>query len=316
MIRFIEVDSEIAAGTRGASLGINAMRVAALNKKSDVFSKHPTIKVETFNDLLFQPTAYPHAKRIDGVVKVYERVGKAIQNELKEDIFPVVLAGDHASAGGTIAGIKSAFPNKKLGVVWIDAHGDLHTPYTTPSGNIHGMPLGASLNTDNLDNKVNDLDEATADLWNQMKNAGGIAPKVLAEDIVFIAVRDTEGPEDDLIAKNNIKNFKTEEVREKGAHQIAVETLEKLSDCDILYVSFDVDSMDADLVSYGTGTPVTNGLTPEESKEIIAVLLKDPKTVCFEIVEVNPCLDNKGNKMAETALDVLETAIDILEQKK
>jgi arginase len=88
-----------------------------------------------------------------------------------------------------------------------------------------------------------------------------------------------------------------------------------LKDCDIIYVSFDVDSMDPDLVSYGTGTPVKGGFSPDEIKSLLTVILQEPKVKCFEIVEINPCLDNKCNTMAETALDILEHSMEVLEQR-
>ncbi len=91
---------------------------------------------------------------------------------IKNNFFPVVISGDHSNAGGTIAGIKAAKPNSRLGVIWIDAHSDLHTPYTTPSGNIHGMPLSVSIGEDNIESKVHDLDDVTKKQWNQLKNMG------------------------------------------------------------------------------------------------------------------------------------------------
>src|SRR5204863_2735786 len=110
-------------------------------------------------------------------------------------------SGDHGTSGGTITGIKMAKPNSKLGVIWIDAHADLHTPYTTPSGNMHGMPLAAAIGEDNEDCKVHDLDEKTMKQWEQLKNFGKISPKILPEDIVFISLRDYEKEEKHLIEK-------------------------------------------------------------------------------------------------------------------
>ena len=111
---------------------------------------------------------------------MYERISKAVSESIKNNFFPVVLSGDHSNAGGTIAGIKMAKPKSKLGVIWIDAHADLHTPYTTPSGNMHGMPLATALGEDNLENAVHQLDEKTAKLWNQLKEIGKIGHKGVA----------------------------------------------------------------------------------------------------------------------------------------
>ena len=224
---------------------------------------------------------------------------------LNQNEFPIVLSGDHSSALGTISGVKTAFPDKRLGVIWIDAHADIHSPYTTPSGNVHGMPLAAALADDNLDRKINELTGETDKNWEGMKSIGGIFPKVLHSDLVYFGVRDTEEPEEYTIEKNGIKNYRVEEVRYRGMDVCMDETLKKLSDCDLIYISFDVDSMDCDLISKGTGTPVSKGFDQEEIKEIISKIIESGKVACVEIVEVNPCLDNKGNVMAETAFDVL-----------
>ncbi len=187
-IKLIEIPSEIGAGTRGASLGIEAIKIAALDFMSNFFIHFPSEKIESENKLLFEPIQSPYAKRINGVLAMYEKVSKSIQEAIKSNFFPVILSGDHSSAGATIAGIKMAKPKSKLGVIWIDAHADLHTPFTTPSGNMHGMPLSISINEDNKENLVHEIDAETTKSWNALKNIGKIAPKVLPEDIVFISL--------------------------------------------------------------------------------------------------------------------------------
>jgi len=146
-----------------------------------------------------------------------------------------------------------------------------------------------------------------------MKNIGGISPKLLHEDLVYFGVRDTEEPEDYNISKNGIKNYKVAEVRHRGMEVCLKETLDRLSKCDVIYISFDVDSMDCDLISKGTGTPVSKGFDQHEVKQIINGIIKSEKVVCIEFVEINPCLDNKGNKMAETAFEVLEDITKMIE---
>lgn len=309
-IKLVEVRSEIAAGTRGASLGIDALKIASLDKTSDFFTKFEPVHVQDANNFLFKGNKYPHAKYIDGVYHVLKNVYSTIETLRLEKMFPIILAGDHSTAAGTIMGIKAAHPEKRLGVIWIDAHADLHTPFTTPSGNMHGMPLAMCIQTDNLDCKVNEPSEDTLLFWNKIKVIGGDFPKVNPEDIVFISVRDTEEPEDFLIEKYGIKNFQTAEVRSKGVAQIAKEALEILKDCDQIYISFDVDSLDSS-ISVGTGTPVPNGLTVEEALQLNAALIKDKRVCCWEIVEVNPTLDTE-NLMAENAFDILEATTESL----
>ncbi|WP_395045787.1 arginase [Flavobacterium sp.] len=303
---FLINKSEITAGTRGASLGPDAIMTAARKKGSYIFGENEVQKILNVNNFLDKPTQFPFAKRIDGLLNVYNELNIEVSTILNNNLFPILLAADHGSAGGTIAGIKSAFPQKRLGVIWIDAHADIHTPYTTPSGNMHGMPLATALNIDNLECKNNEVDEETVLFWNQLKQVGNITPKVNAEDIVYIGVRDTEAQENAIMDRLQIKNCEVSEVRLKGVSEIIKIVNEKLKDCDIIYVSFDVDSMDPDLTSHGTGTPVDNGLTPQEAKEILIALAQNPKTICIEVVEVNPCLDEKENTMAEITLDIVE----------
>ncbi|MBW3466703.1 arginase [Arthrospiribacter ruber] len=309
-IKLVEVRSEIAAGTRGASLGIDALKIASLDKTSDFFTKFDPINVPDANNFLWRGNKHPHAKYIDGVYQVLKNVYNTIESLRMEKIFPIVLAGDHSTAAGTIMGIKAAHPEKRLGVIWIDAHADLHTPFTTPSGNMHGMPLAMCIQTDNLDCQVNEPMEETLQYWEKIKKIGGDAPKINAEDIVFITVRDTEEPEDYLIQKYGIKNFPTSEVRQKGVAQIAREALERLKSCDQIYISFDVDSLDSS-ISVGTGTPVPDGLSVEEALQLNAELIKDKRVCCWEIVEVNPTLDSE-NLMAENAFDILEATTQSL----
>lgn len=304
-IKIIKNRSDIGAGTRGSDMGIDAIEIAAINAGNDYFNNYDYVEIESENEAVYEKQQTPYAKRIGKVLKVCQRLSNAVKKTIQEDYFPLVLSGDHSSALGTISGLKCAFPNKRIGVVWIDAHGDLHSPYTTPSGNIHGMPMAAALGDDNLDRKVNEVKEETHENWEGMKNIGGISPKVLHEDVVFFGVRDTEEPEDYLMQKNGIKNYKVEEIRYRGLELCVNEALEKLKNCDFIYISFDVDSMDCDLISKGTGTPVSKGFDQHEVKNIINHIIASNKVICLEIVEVNPTLDNKGNVMAETAFEVL-----------
>ncbi|MCB0476773.1 MAG: arginase [Crocinitomicaceae bacterium] len=307
------IKSELGAGTRGASMGPDAIKVAARNDQSQFFGSLPVTEINDMNDLLDEDTPYPQAKRIDGIFDVLDIAAQEISEVVSQGGFPIVFSGDHSVAAGTISGLKMAHPSKRLGVVWIDAHGDLHTPYTTPSGNVHGMPVSVVLAEDNLECQRNQPTEGSKEYWEKLKNIGGIQPKVLHSDVIFVSVRDTEKPEDELMARHQMKNYQVAEVREKGVRRVYDEILDRLNDCDLIYVSFDVDSMDCDVVSHGTGTPVKDGLFPEETKELLNLLAKNEKTCCIEVVEVNPCLDEKTNKMAETAWDICKSFIKELE---
>lgn len=314
-IKIIKNRSDIGAGTRGSDLGVDAIEIAAINAGDDYFNNYESFDINTKNEAIYDKQTAPFAKRIGNVLEVCINLAEAVKDTLKQDKFPLVLSGDHSSALGSISGIKMAFPNKRVGVVWVDAHADIHSPYTTPSGNIHGMPLAAALADDNKDRQINNLKEETNKNWEAMKNIGGMAPKVKHEDVIYFGVRDTEEPEDYAIEKNNIKNYRVEEVRYRGMQVCMQEAVAKLANCDMIYISFDVDSMDCDLISKGTGTPVSKGFDEFEIIEIINSVIATGKVACLEFVEVNPCLDNKGNFMAETAFDVLSTVTKKLEEK-
>lgn len=306
-IKFIEVKSEIGAGTRGASLGVDAIKVAALDYGSNLFNKVESVDVPNENKLLFEMGGTPYAKRIKGIVTMYERISKVVAETLKERKFPLILAGDHSSAGGTVAGIKMAYPKSKLGIIWIDAHADLHSPYTTPTGNVHGMPLAAILAEDNSANRMNKPDKETVDLWNKLKKVGGVSPKITYRDLVYIAVRDVEPEETFLMKKHKIRSFSTNDVKRHGVEKIARDTLAYLSHCTHIYISFDVDSMDSS-ISKGTGTPVRNGITEKEAGSLCVRLIQNEKVCCFEITEVNPTLD-KENLMAENTFEILQRVV-------
>ena len=309
-IKIIEVSSEIGAGTRGASLGIQAIKIAALDFMSNLFVNFPSEVVENENRLLYEPVASPYAKRIQGIYTMYERVSLAVSESIKSGLFPIVLAGDHSTAGATIAGLKIARPKRRLGVVWIDAHADLHSPYTTPSGNMHGMPLTIALADDNVDSQVHTPDQKTVEMWNKLKNLGKIQPKILPEDIVYIALRDFEKEEEALIKKFNIKVITVAELRKKGVESVVRQSFLHLANCDDIYVSFDVDSLDSS-ISRGTGTPVSNGLKEREAEDLVASFMQHHKICCFEIAEVNPTLD-KENLMAEIAFNILQRSVNLL----
>jgi len=307
-IHFIFNPSEIGAGTRGASLGPEAIRAAARTKGSQLFAQHP-IKVITEQNLLLDHTSpFPFAKNIDGLQKVFDSLNSNIASTIADGAFPLIIAGDHSSAAGTLAALKKAHPQKRIGVIWIDAHADIHSPYTTPSGNMHGMPIAAALGLDHQDIAKNQLDTETQNHWNALKSHA-----FSAQDLVYIGVRDTEEEEDHVMAALKLRNYSVAEIREKGLMVCLEEIKNKLEACDLLYVSFDVDSIDPIETSYGTGTPVANGISFQEAETMLAYFAQDPRLCALEIVEVNPCLDDEKNKMAEQALNLIENTLSHLQ---
>ena len=305
VLKLIKNRSDIGAGTRGSDMGIDALEIAAINADNDFFNRHLYQDVETHNETIYQKNANSFAQRIEHVVEQCNRVCDAVATTLHQNFFPIVLSGDHSSALGTISGIKKVYPNKKLGVIWIDAHADIHSPYTSPSGNIHGMPLAAALGLDHTHIHVNEISDDTISHWTDLKNIGVNGPKLIPNHLVYLGLRDFEPAEKQVIEAASISNYTVKKLREHGLHNTLDTIIKKLEDVDYLYVSFDVDSMDCDQISYGTGTPVKSGFLPDEINQILQQLVSTNKVICLEIAEINPLLDNKGNKMAETAFQIL-----------
>jgi arginase len=303
--------SELGAGTRGASLGLDAIRIASFKLNPRFFKKVQVRKVPNENHMLFEEVTTPYAKRLDGVVRMYERIATAVSDELQQERFPLVISGDHSNAGGTIAGIKQAYPNQRLGVIWIDAHADIHSPYTSPSGNIHGMPLATALSEDNLTCKIKNIPEMTRNNWDALK---GEQPRVQYGDLVYVGVRDYEKAEEYLMIRHKIPNFTVTRVREEGLESTVQQIMAAMANCDIVYISFDVDSMDP-TVSRGTGTPVPGGFSEKEATELLQWLLEEDKVVCMEMTEINPVLDDKGNAMGEAAFRILEKAVKVINKR-
>lgn len=309
-LQFVEVKFGLGASKHGAQLGVDAIKIAAVNAQSNLFYKYPSTSVPINEDWIKDNNENKFANHINVIIEAYQRVSETVCNTLQADNFAFVLAGDHSTAAGTIAGIKKAFPDKKLGVIWVDAHGDLHSPYTSPSGNLHGMPLGVALNFSKTEiakmvaDPINKVPASIVKQWNELCQIGKQGSNLEPENLVFIGIRDLEDAEWEIIEYKNIKYFTG---NEKIMQQIAEDALNYLNSCDIIYVSFDIDSIDASIVP-GTGTPVANGLTLKQAEILLETFWESKKLVCMEMVEINPLLDDK-NKTAETAFYLLQKTI-------
>lgn len=305
-IKIIKNRSDIGAGTRGSDIGIDALEIAAINNNNDFFNKHLFEDVKTHNESIYDKVKCTFAKRINFVLEQCERLRDKVFENLNNGYFPLILSGDHSSSIGTMAAIDKYLLGNKFGVIWIDAHADLHTPFTTPSGNVHGMPLAAALGINNSSNKANKVDRYTLSNWNKLIKLGLSHPILDCNNLVYIGLRDLESQEKEFILNNSIKNFNVQEIRMKGLNDSVENTIKYLSSVNKIYISFDVDSLDSDSVSRGTGTPVIKGLESVEIISIIKELIKTGKIVALEISEINPLLDNKGNVMAEKTFEIIK----------
>lgn len=312
---FVEVHNELGAGVRGARLSPEAIKTAALNAGSDLFNGADKISLAANHDLLGYPTDTPHAKYIEGIYELMQRHTAALAKVFGRGEQAIVLSGDHSTALASVAAFKANNRRTRIGVIWIDAHADLHSPYTSPTGNVHGMPVAAMLGMDNIAYQRNRVERKTQEYWDLVKALGLADSKIQPLDLIMVGVRDSEPEERQIIDEWGIRHFSVEDLRNTGAGQLGRDITGMLSECDVIYVSFDVDSMDPIEVSAGTGTPVLGGLTAQEAQNLMTAIAESPKVKCVEIAEVNPLVDVE-NVMGEAAFQILEATYQTLMERK
>lgn len=306
-VEVITIESDFGAGKKGAKLGPQAF----LKNLGEVFkAKLPINRVESSH--LPEEEAYPgnYAKNIESILKVQEKAIQTIEEVCGRGAKPWIISGDHSNGLAGISAYRDLHPNQRLGVIWIDAHADLHTPFTSPSGNMHGMPLAAALGINQKGKDKNEVDKNVLAHWEAMVTLGEkkISPKLQASDLVFLELRDMEQEEIALLEEHQIKHYVPANRKELGIKRLVEEVTFYLKDCDHILVSFDVDSLDP-TVSYGTGTPVPGGLSKEEAIELLADLLRLPNLFAFEITEINPLLD-RNNPMEEVAAALMNEVLE------
>jgi arginase len=302
--------SEVGAGKRGASLGPDAIRIAAVNLLYNLFYQIPSDEIKTQKLNRFSPE-YKSAKYIKLIAATHSKICRKMCNTQLQGYKTLIFSGDHSNAAGFISGFREAYPDKKLGVIWIDAHGDIHSPYTSPSGNMHGMPMAILLGYDNREAQVKPLRPVVLKKWERLKRTGKskITPKLLPEDLVYIDIRDLEKQEWEAIKNLKIKHYTPDDRRKKGTNKIAAEVVKYFEGYDGIYVSFDVDSLDPS-ISRGTGTPVDDGLSLDDAKILLKTFTRMPNFKSLEVTEVNPLLDSE-NKMANAVVKILRESLSL-----
>lgn len=283
---YIEVPLRYGQGKHGVDQGPTKLRTLGIEALLPKGTLQQTIRVLPESEIQVNEE---HLKRVDGVLYTVNELADVIAADVRANRFPLIVGGDHSMAIGTLAGLAKTGP---YGVIWVDAHADLNTGETSPSGNIHGMPLAAAMGLGDI----------------RLTEVGGREPKLAPEHLVYIALRDIDDGEMREIKQLGIKVVTVEEVRTRGVETIMAETIEYLRDrVDRFYLSFDMDSLDAQLVP-GTGTPVNGGLTAEEGKAILAEAMKADDLIAIELVELNPALDQEG-ATAQLAFSLCETIL-------
>lgn len=285
-ISLVGVALDLGAGTPGVSLGPEAIRYAGVverlesigydvNDQGDIRQVRPKTAISEGTNL----------KNLEEVTRVNQLLADEVEQVMNDNRFPIVLGGDHSIAIGTIAGVMQHKEN--LGVIWFDAHGDINTDQTSPSGNIHGMPVSVNLG-----------------IGHENLTAISKGKKLKPENIVFIGSRDLDAGERKMLKDLGIAVFTMHEIDMMGMPKVMEEAIKIASDgTDGIHVSFDMDCMDPAYV-VGTGTRVSGGMTYRESHLALELIAQTKKVVSAEFVEVNPLIDNM-NQTAETAVGLI-----------
>lgn len=286
-ISIIGVPMDLGQMRRGVDMGPSAIRYAGVAERLERLG-------HTINDLgnieIAQPervhTSDSTLRNLTAVAEGNQKLADSVDKVIENKDFPLVFGGDHSIAIGTLAGVSKHYEN--LGVIWYDAHGDLNTSDTSPSGNIHGMPLAVSLGIG---------DES-------LTGIGGYTPKVKPENIVIIGARSLDEGERELIKERGIKVFTMHEVDRMGMTKVMEEAINYLKDkTDGVHLSLDLDGLDPSDAP-GVGTPVMGGISYRESHLAMEMLAESNLITSAEFVEVNPILDDK-NRTASVAVALM-----------
>jgi arginase len=282
-VAILGVPMDLGQGRRGVDMGPSALRYSRLQEKLESLG----LEVRDLGDVVVpgaEELQISHAGPGGGMVYLEAirdackaAVGKLL--ELDESTFPIVLGGDHSIAMGSVTGCSR---KQRTGVIWVDAHGDFNTPQTSPSGNIHGMPLASLCGVG--DPRLVDL------AWP--------GAKIRPEDVVLIGVRDLDEDEQRLMREARVTVYTMKEVDRIGIPRIAEETLSRLQGLSRVHVSFDADVLDPE-VAPGVGTPVLGGITYREAHLLMELFSDSGKITSLDLVEVNPILDRE-NRTANT----------------
>ncbi|WP_067925550.1 arginase [Alicyclobacillus shizuokensis] len=288
-IHIIGVPSDYGQGRRGVDMGPSAIRYAGLKEKLERLGY-------TVKDLGDVPVPTPETRRIEHeklkylseVISVCEALADKVREVVAADRTPVVLGGDHSIAIGSLAGLATA--GKNFGLIWFDAHGDMNTHETTPSGNIHGMPLAASLGLGH----------------ESLTRLAGVSPKVQADRVVLVGARSIDGDEANLIRQSGIHVFTMAEIDRMGMDAVMQRAIEIAGDgTDGIHLSLDLDGLDP-MFAPGVGTPVNGGVTYREGHLAMELLAASGKLLSVDVVEVNPILDHR-NQTGRMAVELVES---------
>lgn len=286
-VSILGVPLDLGQGRRGVDMGPSAVRYANLQER---VAKLGYEVADKGNVNVPTPESHrvenPKLKYLPEIVGVSNEVAERVANEVQAGRLPIVLGGDHSISIGSVAGVSKAV--RKLGLIWFDAHGDMNTEDTTPSGNIHGMPLAVSLGIGHP----------------ELTNVAGFHPKVSAKNVVLVGVRSVDPDERALIKQAGITVFDMHEIDKEGMSAVMEEAIRIASkDVDGVHLSLDLDAFDP-REAPGVGTPVPGGVTYREGHLAMEMLAAANVLTSVDVVEVNPILDVE-NRTARVAVDMI-----------
>jgi arginase len=281
-VHIIGFPMDLGADRRGVDMGPSALRIADIEGRLKLLGypvvDHGDIDVHEPEVLKILD---PRLKYLPEITRSCDRLARRVKSSLKSGDFPLVLGGDHSMAIGTIAGVAGYCRDagKRLGVIWVDAHSDINTPQTSPSGNIHGMPVAASIGIGAP----------------ELTRVGGDYQKLDPHNIVMIGLRSVDEGERQVIRETGIRAYTMTDIDRLGIYQVINESLDYLADrVDHIHVSFDLDSVDPS-IAMGVGTPVPGGLTYREAHLVMETIAERGALGSLEVAEVNPILDTLNN---------------------
>jgi arginase len=293
-IELLGVPMDLGSGRRGVDMGPSALRIAgvasALAAHGHRVVDGGDLDIKNMEEI---PIGSRRARYLGEIARASGLLSRAIERILERKRFPLVLGGDHSIAIGTISGVAAHCrkQKKRLGLLWVDAHSDIHIPKTSPSGNIHGMPLAALFG---LGPK-------------ELTEVGGSGPKLDPTRVALVGIRSLEDGERRHLHDLGIRVYTMSEIDRDGIHTVMSDALARVTDgTDCLHVSFDLDAVDPSLAP-GVGTPVKGGLDYREAHLIMELIAASKRMTSMEVVEVNPILDER-NRSAVLAVELLESA--------
>ncbi|HKD04512.1 MAG TPA: arginase [Bryobacteraceae bacterium] len=295
-IAIIGAPLDLGQGRRGVDMGPSAVRVAGLGKRL-------TDLKYSVADLGNIPVAQPESLATDGphkarflpeIAQSCEHLARMVADSLSAGQTPLVLGGDHSIAAGTVAGVSQHFREKgtRIGLIWIDAHADMNTPESSPSGNVHGMPLACCVGKGP----------------EELVNILGFSPKVNPANVALVGIRDVDELERNEVRSLGVRAFTMRDIDERGLRAVMDDAIEAASDGTAgFHLSLDMDFVDPDYAP-GVGTPVRGGATYREAHLAMEMICDSGRMTSLEVVEVNPVID-EVNRTAELAVELVLSAL-------